>query len=134
VELGAAGQPANQVRLMAAITQFYMIDEVARMLGEDPEMLEEIGSNDDNLSCGSIASAHTRTDEAITAVTGHRIGELREMILNARRSPQEWHNFLEDFVSDPNVIARVKDKGPQSQPSGYDPASHQALKGLPVTR
>ena len=30
---------------MAAITQFYMIDEVARMLGEDPEMLEAIVSN-----------------------------------------------------------------------------------------
>ena len=35
------------------------------------------------------------------------------MILDARRSPQEWHNFLEDFVSDPDIIARVKDKGPR---------------------
>ncbi len=97
---------------MAAITQFYMIDEVARMLGEDPEMLEAIVSNDDNLSYGNIVSVHTGTDEAITAVTGHGIEELREMILDARRSPQEWQNFLEDFVSETSLPAsRTKDRG-----------------------
>jgi prephenate dehydrogenase len=98
---------------MAAVTQFYTIAEVARMLGEDPEMLEAIVSNDDNLNYGNIVSVHTGADEAITAVTGHGIEELREMILDARRSPQEWHNFLEDFVSNPDIIARVKDKGPR---------------------
>ncbi|MDP3959766.1 MAG: hypothetical protein Q8Q26_06830 [Pseudorhodobacter sp.] len=98
---------------MAAVTQFYTIDEVARMLGEDPKMLRAIVSNDDNLSYGNIVSVYSRTDEAITAVTDHGIEELREMILDARRTPQEWQNFLEDFVSDPDVIARVKDKGPR---------------------
>ncbi len=34
------------------------------------------------------------------------------MILDTRRSPQEWHNFIEDFVSDQDIISRVKDKGP----------------------
>jgi hypothetical protein len=33
------------------------------------------------------------------------------MILDARRSPQEWQTFLEDFVSDPDIIARVRGKG-----------------------
>ena len=33
------------------------------------------------------------------------------MILDARRSPQEWQNFLEVFVSGPDIIARVKSKG-----------------------
>lgn len=98
---------------MAAVTQFYTIDEVARMLGEDPEMLEAIVSNDDNLSYGNIVSVYTGTDEAITAVTDHGIEELSEMILDARRSPKDWHNFLEDFVSDQDIITRVKDKGPR---------------------
>jgi hypothetical protein len=113
MELGTDGQPASQGRLMAAVTQFCTIDEVARMLGEDPEMLEAIVSNDDNLSYGNIVSVYAGTDEAITAVTDHGIEELSEMILDARRSPQEWHNFLEDFVSDQNIITRVKDKGPR---------------------
>jgi len=98
---------------MAAVTQFYTIAEVARTLGEDPEMLEAIVSNDDNLSYGNIVSVYTGTDEAITAVTDHGIEELREMILDARRSPREWDNFLQDFVSDPDIITRVKDKGPR---------------------
>jgi len=98
---------------MAAVTQFYTIDEVARMLGEDPEMLQAIVSNDDNLSYGNIVSVYTGTDEAITAVTDHGIEELREMILDARRSPREWDNFLEDFVSDQDIITLVKDKGPR---------------------
>ena len=98
---------------MTAVTQFYTIDGVARMLGEDPEMLEAIVSNDDNLSYGNVVSVYTGTDEAITAVTDHGIEELSEMTLDARRFPQKWHNFLEDFVSDPVIINRVKDKGPR---------------------
>ena len=50
---------------MAAVTQFYTIDEVTLMLGEDPEMLEVIVSNDDNLSYGNIASVYTGPNEAI---------------------------------------------------------------------
>lgn len=97
---------------MAAVTQLYTIDEVARILGENLEMLNAIVSNDDNLSYGNIVSVYTGTDEAITAVTGHGIEELRDLILDARLSSKEWHNFLEDLVSDPDIIARVKDGGP----------------------
>jgi hypothetical protein len=98
---------------MAAITQVYTIDHVAKMLGEDPEMLEAIVSNDDNLSYGNIVSVYTGADEAITALTDHGIEELRDMLIDARRSPQDWHRFLEDFVSDPDIIARVKEKEPR---------------------
>jgi len=83
------------------------------MLGEDPEMLGAIVCNDDNLSYGNIVSVYTGTDGAITAVTRHGIEELREVILDARRSPKEWHNFLQDFVSDPDIIARVRNKQPR---------------------
>ena len=110
MELGTDRQPSSQGRLMAAVAQFYTIDEVARMLGEDPEMLEAIVSNDDNLSYGNIVSVYTGTDEAITAVTDHGIEELSDMILHARRSPHEWHNFLEDFVSDPDIIPASRTK------------------------
>ncbi len=97
---------------MAVVTQFYTINEVARMLGEDQEMLEAIISNNDNFSYGNIVSVHTGMGEAIDAVTDHGIEELQEMFLDARRSTQDWHRFLEDFVSDPDIITREKDKGP----------------------
>ena len=98
---------------MATVTQVYAITYVATMLGEDPEMLEAIVSNDDNLSYGAIISVHTDADEAITALTDDGIGELRDMLVDARRSPQHWRDFLEHFVADPEIIARVKENGPR---------------------
>lgn len=98
---------------MATVTQVYTVAFVATLLDEDPEMLEAIVSNDDNLSCGAIISDDTGVDEGITALTGDGIGELRDMLADTRRSQQHWHDFLEDFVSDPDIIARVKKKGPR---------------------
>ena len=98
---------------MAAVTQVYALDHVARMLGEDLEMLEAIVSNDDNLSYGNIISVHTGTDQAVTELTAHGIEELRDMLRDARRTPQDREDFLEYFVAEPDVITRVKEKGPR---------------------
>lgn len=98
---------------MAAITHVCTIEYVAKRLGENAELLEAIVSNDDNLSYGNIVSVYTGADEAITALTDHGIEELRDMLIDARRSPQDWRRFLEDFVSDPDIIARVKAKAPR---------------------
>jgi len=46
-------------------------------------------------------------------ITAHGIEELRDMLTSARRSSDDWRSFLEDFVSDPDVIARVKENGPR---------------------
>ncbi|TIU70316.1 MAG: hypothetical protein E5W13_28065, partial [Mesorhizobium sp.] len=71
---------------MATITYVFTIDHVAKKLGEDPELLQAIVSNDDNLSYGSIISVYDGTDEAITALTDDGIDELRQMLAHARRS------------------------------------------------
>jgi len=113
MELVACVSPLRQGSLMAAVTQVYAIDYVATLLGEEPEMLEAIVSNDDNLSYDAIVSVHTGTDEAITALTGDGIDELRTMISDARRSPDDWRNFLEGFVEDPEIIARVNKNEPR---------------------
>lgn len=98
---------------MATVTQVYALNHVARMLGEDLEMLEAIVRNDDNLSYGNIISVHTGTEESATVITAHGIEELRDMLRDARRSPEHWSDFLEDFVEDPDIIARVKENGPR---------------------
>ncbi len=98
---------------MATVTQVYTVAFVATLLDEDPEMLEAIVYNDDNLSYGAIITVYIRADEAITALTDDGISELRDMLADARRSQQHWHDFLKDFVSDPDIIARVKGKGPR---------------------
>ncbi|MER8868011.1 hypothetical protein NKI19_30730 [Mesorhizobium sp. M0751] len=98
---------------MATITYVFTINHVAKMLGEDPELLEAIVYNDDNLSYGSIISVYDGTDEAITALTDDGVDELRQMLAHARRSTNDWNDFLEDFVSDPDIIARIKAKSPR---------------------
>jgi hypothetical protein len=35
------------------------------------------------------------------------------MLADARRSPEHGRNFLEDFVSDPDIIARADGKEPR---------------------
>lgn len=98
---------------MAATTYVCAIAHVATRLGEDPDLLEAIVSNDDNLTYGSIVSVQIGPDDYITALTGSGIEELRDMLASARVSVEEWHSFLKDFVDDPDIIARVKEQPPR---------------------
>ena len=98
---------------MAAVTHVRALDHVARMLDEDLEMLEAIVSNDDNLTYGAIVTVQIGTDEWITALTDDGINELKDMLAEARRSQEDWIAFLNDFVADPDIIARVKRRSPR---------------------
>ena len=98
---------------MAAVTHVRALDHVARMLDEDLEMLEAIVSNDDNLTYGAIVTVQIGTDEWITALTDDGINELKDMLADARRSQEDWIAFLNDFVADPDIIARVKRRSPR---------------------
>lgn len=99
---------------MATVTSVCTIAYVAELLGEDLEMIEAICYNSDDLSYGNLITVYTGGDDAITAVTDDGIQELKDMLHDARQSQQNWLNFLEDFVEDPNVIKRVKENGPRS--------------------
>jgi hypothetical protein len=79
-------------------------------LGEDPDLLEAVGSNDDNLSYGSIVSVQIGRDEYVTALIDDGTCELTDMLADARRSPEDWNNFLKDFSDDPDIIAYVNDQ------------------------
>jgi len=93
---------------MAAVTYVRTLDYVARILDEDVELLEAIVSNDDNLTYGAIISVYIGPDEAITALTNHGVEELTDMLSDARLTTKTWHQFLDDFVDDPELAARFK--------------------------
>ena len=93
---------------MAATTYVCSIEQVARQLNEEQDIIEAIVSNDDNLTYGNIVSVQIGDDAYITALTDHGIEDLRDMLSSARVSIDEWHNFLEDFIDDPKIIDRVK--------------------------
>jgi hypothetical protein len=98
---------------MATITYVRTLKYVAEILGEDPELLRAIVSNDDNLTYGSIISVYNGEDESVTALTDDGMEELEQMLSYARRSPQEWNDFLDSLVDDEELIARVKAKSPR---------------------
>ena len=93
---------------MATITYVRTLEYAASILEEDVELLEAIVSNDDNLSYGAIISVYTGPDQAITALTDSGVLELADMLREARRSTKTWHEFLDDFVDDPELAARFK--------------------------
>jgi hypothetical protein len=98
---------------MATVTHVFSIDYVAKLLDEDAELLQAIVSNDDNLSYGSIISVYTGPDEAITSLTRDGMEELEQMLAHARRTADEWNDFLEAFVDGQELIARIKAKSPR---------------------
>ena len=98
---------------MATVTHVSTLDYVAKMLGEDPELLEAIVWNDDNLSYGAIISVYTGQDDTITALTDDGIDELKDMLRDARITTETWHAFLDDFVDDAELVARIKAQSPR---------------------
>lgn len=98
---------------MAAVTHVCSIDYVAKMLGEDAELLEAIICNDDNLTYGNIVSVYVGPDETITALNDDGIEELTDMIRAARITNKTWHEFLDDFVEDTDLAACIKAKSPR---------------------
>lgn len=57
---------------MAAIAYVFTCSHVAKMLGEDMELLEAIVSNSDNLTYGSIIGVIHGDDGTITPLTDSR--------------------------------------------------------------
>jgi len=98
---------------MATVTHVRTIGYVAKMLGEEIQLLEAIISNGDNLTYGNIVSVYVGADETVTALTDDGIEELKGMIRDARISTKTWHEFLEDFVEDAELTARIKTKSPR---------------------
>ncbi|NEJ03323.1 hypothetical protein [Rhizobium ruizarguesonis] len=98
---------------MATITYVRTIKFIAQVLEEDPELLQAIVSNDDNLSYGNIITVETGDDESVTALTDDGMEELEQVLSHARRSPDAWNDILDSFVDDEKLVARIKAKSPR---------------------
>jgi ABC-type sugar transport system substrate-binding protein len=98
---------------MATVTHVFTVDYVAQMLGEHPDLIQAIISNDDNLPYGAIIAVCTGQEDAIDALTPDGIEELASMIKSARLTPERWQQFLDNFVADPEIIENVKSFKPR---------------------
>ncbi|SFF78868.1 hypothetical protein SAMN05518801_101533 [Novosphingobium sp. CF614] len=107
MELGALGT-AGKGCLMAVVSHVFMLDYVASMLGEHPDLIDAILSNPDNLTYGSIITVSSGPEEYRTAITADAIDELRDLIADNRRSPEEWEFFLDNVIYDQETLEIVK--------------------------
>ncbi len=98
---------------MTTVRFVYTLDYVAEMLEEDVDLLQAIIYNDDNLTYGNIISVVTGDDQSTSALTDDGIDELRQMLAGARKSVEKWQEFLECFVDDQEVVARLKTYSPR---------------------
>ena len=98
---------------MATVTHVFTLDYVAQRLGQHPDLIQAIISNDDNLPYGAIIAVCTGQEDAIDALTPDGVDELASMLKTARLTPQSWQQFLDDFVADPEIIENVKTLTPR---------------------
>ncbi|MEI4488861.1 hypothetical protein V8J36_21970, partial [Frigidibacter sp. MR17.14] len=78
--------------------------------GRGADARHALRSNPDHPFGADHVTVQTGRDEAITALTSGGINELRDMLASARASERAWHEFLEDFVSDPDVAERCRSR------------------------
>jgi hypothetical protein len=92
---------------MARSTSFYTIGEVARLIGENIELLEEVASNSDNVEYGEMIHVHDGTEYGVTALTQRGIECVEELLADIRTWKGGIRQFLVDQQCDPKMIERV---------------------------
>ena len=92
---------------MGSDTYVCTIDYVAKRIGENLELLEEIAGNPDNIDYGEMIDVVTGTDEAIIAFTSRGIENLQEFIVDVRTSHGGMRQFLIEQDCDPARVERI---------------------------
>lgn len=92
---------------MARETSVYSLARVATMIGENPELIEVVAANPDNLDYGEMIHVHDGTAEGITAFTARGIESLKELLNDLRSSAGGLRQFLVDEQCEPDHIERI---------------------------
>jgi len=92
---------------MGRDTHIVAIGHVAKMIGENPELLELIAANSDNIDYGEMIYVSTGPDEGFTAFTGRGVESLKEFIADVRTWQGGIRQFLIDEACDPAMIQRI---------------------------
>lgn len=92
---------------MGRDTRIYAIGYVAKMIGENCELVEQIATNPDNIDYGEIIDVATGPDRSATAFTGRGIESLQAFIADVRTWPGGIRQLLIDQGCDPDIIERI---------------------------
>ena len=92
---------------MARPTCLFTIGHVAKRIGENLELLEQIAMNSDNIDYGEMIAVYDGSDESQTAFTERGVESLQEFLAEVRTWPGGIRAFLEDEGCDAATIARI---------------------------
>ena len=92
---------------MARITHVVTIDEVARQLGENLELIELVSANSDNIDYGETIWVDNGTEEGLTTFTDRGIECLQELLADIRTWEGGILEFLRTEQCESDVIERI---------------------------
>ncbi len=92
---------------MARSTHIHTLNEVAIMIGENLELLEEITANSDNISEGQMFYVSDGSEDGTTGLTEDGVNELQELLADIRTWDGGIREFLVREQCDPQIIERI---------------------------
>lgn len=92
---------------MARSRFIYTLSQVAGMIGENLELIEELTANSDNISEGELVYVRDGTKDGTRGLTENGIDELQNLLADIRTWDGGIRQFLVDEQCDPELIERV---------------------------
>lgn len=92
---------------MAGSRFIYTLKEVAGMIGENLELIEEVTANSDNIAERELVYVRDRSEDGTTGLTEDGIEDLRNLLADMRTWDGGIRQFLLDEQCDPEMIERV---------------------------
>ncbi|TCP72045.1 hypothetical protein C8J31_1812 [Rhizobium sp. PP-CC-2G-626] len=92
---------------MARSRFIYTLKEVARMIGENLELIEEITANSDNIAEGELVYVRDGSEDGTKGLTENGIDDLQALLADIRTWDGGIRQFLVDEQCDPQMIERV---------------------------
>ncbi|MGF6160729.1 hypothetical protein M2267_006008 [Ensifer sp. KUDG1] len=92
---------------MARSRIIYTLKEVAQMIGENLELIEEVTANSDNISEGELLYVRDGSEYGTKGLTQNCVEELQNLLADIRTWDGGIRQFLVDEQCDPDVVERV---------------------------
>lgn len=92
---------------MARSRFIYTLKEVAGMIGENLELIEEVTANSDNIAEGELVYVRDGSEDGTKGLTENGIDDLQDLLADIRTWDGGIRQFLVDEQCDPEMIERV---------------------------
>lgn len=92
---------------MARSRFIYTLQEVATMISENLELIEEVTANSDNIAEGELVFIRDGSEDGTRGLTENGIDDLQNLLADIRTWDGGSRQFLTDEQCDPEMIKRV---------------------------